>query len=141
MQLLTNLSAHIRWQRTVVPDKFEIDVRPNPTVKVTAYGNDSRLLEQSRDDSSAVSARDPRLFTGVNDIRPELPSFRAHQHSPRIDPGEFLAVDHDDCQMSIRRLVPFDATAHIAVDDPRSRKSMCLTDSARRTFSAMGAPN
>jgi len=50
-----------------------------------------------------------------------VPSFRAHQHPPRIVPGEFLAVDHDDCHMSIVRLA-LDAPAHGAVDDPALTK-------------------
>ena len=65
--------------------------------------------------------RDSKLFAGISDIRPEVPSFRAHQHPPRIVPGEFLAVDHDDCHMSIVRLA-LDAPAHGAVDDPALTK-------------------
>jgi hypothetical protein len=40
--------------------------------------------------------------------------------------------------MSILRLVPFDAPAYSVVDDPALTK--CLSDSARRIFSALGAP-
>jgi hypothetical protein len=54
-----------------------------------------------------VSAGDSQLFALAADVQFELKSLKGHQHTPKLIPSDFPAVNYEKRQTAIFSVIPF----------------------------------
>ena len=58
-----------------------------------------------------------QLFAVVGDIQFELRSFKAHQHTAKLVPGELPPIDHEKRNPAVTIAVPFNPAVHYSIRD------------------------